>query len=101
MYKLNEKIKNLYLFKIIGLVISLIFLAYGSFHMYRITYGPVPGVITASTVFCPDPISAMIALLTGWVILGGVFACHCHTQDLAVKKAWNEEKCPHCGKKIH
>jgi hypothetical protein len=90
--------------KITGLVIGLIFLIYGGFGWYQMVYGPPPGVIVDPWILDPG-IYSLYSLLIGLIIIIVTCLYHGWTEDKAERearqKAWKEERCQHCGRKIH
>jgi hypothetical protein len=80
------------------LVISLVLMGYGFYQMYLDTYvRPVLGYVGYNQY--PDPIiSSVTIVISGVLLLSGLYLYTNYDKELT---AWKEERCPHCGKKIH
>lgn len=80
---------------VILFVISLICMSYGYSQMYLDTYiRPNLGVTTLG----PNPLISATIAVSGTLLLFGLYIYTDHQKQLT---AWKEERCPHCGEKIH
>lgn len=79
------------------LIISLVLMCYGFYQVYLDTYVR-PFLEFVGFDQYPDPMISVTIAISGVLLLFGIYLYTNYEKELMALK---EERCPHCGEKIH